>query len=466
MPLPVSRAVVFGIALAAQSAALWAAPSPKPDAAGPVGLAPNDRLTSDEIKDLRESIKGLLVRFERQGTVLEELGKNVSTITARVDDDLPVKLDPLKASIIAETVRRSDDVKTALAKLAGDLEKNSQDTAGQYREIAATLARLQEEAAKSDRAAGEAIADLRKTIALSHNAAATVLVPAENAPPLLPLLAAILAATLVLAALMFFHGGAQRRAQRAALEQMAAALAQARDALLAEIQAHPPVAAGASASVPAAPGPKPQPVPVPGTATVLPVNSDDHTTKNFSTQPSDERATVHHPVPAGGGISSAACWPAVFLDPASPLSAWRERIESHLASNEHPALPVFSAFLALRLLCSRQPAPLLPETSAAVVALSQTLYSYWDSLPDLSDDDRARANSDWIQAIKALVSTPAPKLEIREIIVGARFDSDSMQTVQEGPGSHLNVAAVFSWATLDRSGERVKIVHRARIATN
>jgi hypothetical protein len=129
-------------------------------------------------------------------------------------------------------------------------------------------------------------------------------------------------------------------------------------------------------------------------------------------------------------------------------------------------LPVFSAFLALRTLCARQPAPLLAEVGAAVITLSQTLYLYWDSLPDLNEEERARASSDWIQAVKAITAAAAPKLEIREITPGVRFDSDSMQTVQEGPGNHLNVAAVFSWVTLDRSGERVKTLQRARIATN
>jgi hypothetical protein len=50
-------------------------------------------------------------------------------------------------------------------------------------------------------------------------------------------------------------------------------------------------------------------------------------------------------------------------------------------------------------------------------------------------------------------------------MTGARVDPDLMIPVTEGAGNHLNVAEVLSWAVMDRSGDRPRILHRAQIAT-
>lgn len=465
LPAVVPGAVMISLLLFAMGAAATTRPEP-------VAPVPADAIAAADVKKLQDTIKGLHDRFEDQGKILLKNSDDLGTLTKRVDDYLkPSTLDPVKTGLAA-VVNKINDLQVAVGRLAEAQEKQTADTATQFRDVMAALARLQEQLAKSDAATDASIVRLRQAVAASYASATSSPKPADNTASLLPLLGTIVAATLVLAVIILLNGRTQRRAQRTAQEQLAAALTQTRDSLLTEIQTRAPAASSVNAGAPAGADSlaeiraKLQSVLEHLNPTVPAVHSDDHTTKIFPPTPLDERITVHHPVPTGAGIPSTACWPAAFFDPASPLSPWRERIESHLASREHPSLPVFSAFLALRTLCARQPAPLPGEVGAAVITLSQALYAYWDSLPDLSDDERARASSDWIQAVKALISSAAPKLEIREIVVGTRFDSDSMQTVQEGPGNHLNVAAVFSWATLDRSGERVKILQRARIATS
>jgi outer membrane murein-binding lipoprotein Lpp len=461
-PAAASVAVLLSLILCASVPA-----ATKPDPAVP---PPADAITAADVKSLQEAIKSLHARFEAQGKILEKNSDDLGTLTKRVDDYLkPSLLKPLEDGL-GTVVKKLSDLNEAQGNLAAAQAKAATDAAAQYREVTAALTRLQEALAKSDQAGDASIADLRKTIAATHATGLGAAVPAAEPTPLAPLLGAIAAATLLLIVVIFLSG----RAHRAAHAQLAAALAETREALRAELQARTPaapaVAAGGAgtggADILAENVAKLQSVIAQLNPDVPAVPSDDHTTKNFTASPADERTTVHQAPAVGPGIASAACWPAAFFDADSPLTPWRVRIESHLGSKEHPALPVFSAFLALRTLCARTPAPVLAEVGAAVVALSQALYAYWESLPELGEDERARASSDWIQAVKALTADAAPKLEIREIIVGTRFDSDSMQTVQEGSGNHLTVVAVHSWATLDRSGERVKILQRARIATN
>jgi hypothetical protein len=444
--------------------------------AEPAVPASVDTITAADVKPLREAIKSLHDRFEDQGRILLKNSDDLSTLTKRVDDYLrPSTLKPIEDGLTV-IVKKLSDLNAAMGKLADAHEKQAADTVAQFREVTAALARLQEDLAKSGQAsqasAEAGIALLRKDLATSRKPASASVAPAEYSGLYL---GATGTAIFILAVLIFMQGRTQRRALRSAQEQLAAVVVQTRDALLAEFQARSPTAAADSPVVVSALAgtdglaeirAKLQSVVEHLNPVVSTVHPDDHTTKKFADSPADELTTARNPVIPGAGIPSTACWPAVFLDPTSPLAAWRERIESHLSSKEHPALPVFSAFLALRMLCVRQPAPLLAEVGAAVVTLSQALYTYWESFPDFNDDDRTRASSDWIQAVKGLTSSVAPKLEIREIIVGTRFDSDSMQTVHEGSGNHLNVVAVYSWATLDRSGDRVKVLHRAHIATN
>jgi hypothetical protein len=162
-------------------------------------------------------------------------------------------------------------------------------------------------------------------------------------------------------------------------------------------------------------------------------------------------------------VASRLLWPAEFLDPKSPLSRWRFLLESHLADEDHPALPVLAALLGLRTVVSKRAAA--AEIGAAAYTLSQSLHAYWNSLTDLSADDRQQASSAWLASTRAQVAPAAPRVELREVMTGARVDPDLMIPVREGAGNHLNVAAVFSWAVMDRSGDRPKILHRAQIAT-
>ena len=458
----------LAIFLSVSPARLGAATKPEP--AGP---APAESITTADVKTLREAIKSLHDRFEDQGRILLKNSDDLSTLTKRVDDYLrPSTLKPVEDGVTAN-FKKLGDLNGAMARLADAQEKQAADTAAQFREVTAALARLQEELAKSgpaSQAATEAgLAQLRKDLVTSRMPAAAAAAPAED--PVLHL-GAIGAATFILGVFIFLQGRNQRQALRAAQEQLVAALAQTREALRAEIQTRAPSVAAVSPAAGAPAGAdglaeiraKLQSVLEHLKPAAPSVHADDHTTKKFPDTPADERTTARNPVNPGAG--PAAQWPAVFFDPASPLSAWRVRIESHLSSKEHPASAVPAALVALRSLCTRQPAPAPADVGAAVIALSQALYAYWDSLPDLTDDDRVRASSDWMHAVKAIMAPAAPRLEIREVQAGDRFDSDSMQTVQAGSGNHLSVAAVYSWAILDRSGERAKILHRARIATN
>lgn len=455
-------AVAMGLFMAT---ALFAA---KPEPVLPAA-PPADTITAADVRKLQDTIKGLHERFEDQGKILRQNSDDLGTLTKRVDDYLkPSTLEPVKTGLAA-VVNKINNLQEAVGRQAETQEKQAADAAKELHDVAAAISRLQEQLGKSDQTADASMAQLRKDITASRAPSLPVLPASDQTVFLRPLLISIATATVILGVIIVLTGRAQRRTLGQAQAQLATALTQTRESLLAEIQSRQPAGPGTAT----------------GTADSLaeiraklhsvlehlnpiapPVQSDDHTTQGFSRTPSDEHATVHLPNPAGSGIPSSACWPAAFLDPASPLFSWRERIEGHLASSEHPALPVFSAFLALRTLSARQPAPLPTEVGAAVMVLSQALYAYWESLPGLSDDDRAHASSVWMQAVKSLIASVAPKLEIREIIAGARFDSDSMQTVHEGTGNHLSVAAVYSWALLDRSGERVQVLQRARIATN
>jgi hypothetical protein len=455
-------------------ATLFAVNAKTDPAAPPIVLpAPVDPAWQGDVKKLQEAIKRLYESYEAQGKILDKNSDALSGLAYRVEN-ISTLIDSLRTGLTTLAIKTTD-LKDAQGRLATAQETQAAETAARFREIAAAVADLQAQLAKSDQAADANLANLRLTIAASRTPALGAAPPSDNQALLLPLLGAMAAATLILAAFIFLSGRSQRRNLEAAQAHLEAVLAQARALPPTEPDAgYPaqirstPVASetGAAADHLAEIHAKLQNLVDQLNPPAPPVHNDDHTTKGSPFLPPDEQATVRLPVLPASGIPSSACWPAAFFDAGSPLTSWRERIESHLASTEHPAMPVLSAFLSLRTLCARQPAPLLPEVGTAVVALSEALYAYVDSLTDLPEDDRARASSDWIPAVKALTSVVAPKLEIREVIAGTRFDADSMQTVRQGSGNHLSVAAVLSWATLDRSGERVKVLQRARIATN
>ena len=172
-------------------------------------------------------------------------------------------------------------------------------------------------------------------------------------------------------------------------------------------------------------------------------------------------------VPVGASpepsVASRLLWPEEFLDPKSPLSRWRFLLESHFADEDHPALPVLAALLGLRTVLKKPAAAV--EIGAAAFTLSQSLHAYWNSLTDLSVDDVQQASSAWLASIRAQVAPAAPRVELREVMTGARVDPDLMVPVKEGAGNHLNVAAVFSWAVMERGADRPRILNRAQIAT-
>lgn len=462
------RAVVVVVAFAVQSAAL-SADTPAKNNPGPgvvlPGAAAGDPAASVNTKELKDAITALHNRFEVQGTILAEIKNELGTIRARVDDDLPVKLDPLKASLV-ELVRRSDDLKGAQGKLADALEKAAADSAAKSADLSAKLAEVQKQTAALDKLHDD-IVDLRRDVANLNRPSATA-APAAVASPV-PTLVGLAVCTVLLAVFVLYTGRAQRRAST---DAVGAAIAQAREQIQASLQQK---LQSSSAEIDKTLTGREQSVAetlaqlqqLAERLEKIDRRSDDVPTKSYvhQTVPFDEKTTVPRVAPGEPSIPSQVVWSPPFLDPSSPLARWRALLESHLASKDHPALPVLASLLTLRLLLEKSPAPTLPEVAQAVATLSQAAHAYWQSLADLSDDDRLRASADWIGGIKQLTATAAPKLDIREVVPGTRFDPDTMQTVQEGPGNHLNVATVFSWALLDRSGERPKVLHRARIAT-
>lgn len=448
----------IGLAGAAWLAPVVAAPT-KPEPAAPPAAEP---INAADIRKLQDTIKGLHERFEDQGRILNKIGDDLGKVTFQVDEFLKAsKFEPLEKGL-ATVVKRIGDLNTPLGNLSEGQAKELAALAAQAKDNQAAIESLRHAVEKSAADAAAGAAQLRKDLAASLAKAGAPPAPVGNPPSLLVLLAALAGAVVILGGIILATGASLRRAQREALAALTAALAtpaitaprpETSDAgataatdSLAEIRAKLQSIAEVLAAAP----PNMQP--------------DDHTTKQLKPPP-DEQTTVRLPG-ANGGISPTACWPAVFLDPVSPLAAWRQRIESHLSSAEHPALPILAAMLSLRVLCARQPAPPLAEVGAAVTVLSQALHDYWDSLPELTEDERVAAGSQWMKAIKALVSTAAPRLEIREVVPGARFDSDNMQTIRQGPGNHLTVTAVHSWIALDRSEERVKVLQRARVSVN
>lgn len=456
--------VAITLAFATQTAALAAAGSkanPGPPVGAPAGVAASESISATDIKKLQEAIKALHDRYEQQGETLTKANETLEVLRNRIDQDLhPVNLDSLRGSI-AEIIRRLAELNSDLKQLASAQDRRVADDAARIGGISAALTRLQEQVATID---GD-LAQLRKTLAArAAPAAATSEAPAAM---LGPTLVALAVCTLLLAALIFLAGRAQRRAVNASL---ATAIAQARDQTPGGL---PPDLSVASSERDRTLASREQSV-AENLAHLQdlidrlesPVRRLDEKAipEGPKTVPLDEKTTIPMMPASGLDIASNVLWPAPFLDPASPLVRWRTLLESHLKSPEHPALPVLSALLALRV-AAEGLAPSAQDVAGAVAALSRALHAYWDSLAELSADDRQRASTEWIAGIKTLIATAALKLDIREIVPGVRFDPDTMQTMQEGPGNHLNVAAVFSWAIFDRSGERPKVLHRARIAT-
>jgi hypothetical protein len=466
------RAPVLLFALVAAHAGYSAETPAKPAAAPPtitLGGAPTaSRLEADDVQKLRDSIDALLKRYERQGEVLTKIQDSLERF--RVDAETNFRrldLEPVQKNIVIETVKRTDELKVAQGNLAKDFEANVKADEAKFAQLATALDRVSAQLAALEKLPAD-LGQLRTTLSNASSRPATAVVPAEPAAPTTTLLA-LGVCTVLLIATVLYSASAQRRALAAAT---ATAVGQARDQLTASLQQVSQSSAserdrtltGREQSVADTLA---QLQKLAARFELLDRRSDDVATKRAvvpATVPSDEKTTVPRPAPSEPSIPSEILWAPPFLNPASPLARWRALLEAHLASPDHPALPVLSALLRLRVLLS-SPSPAQPDVVEAVAALSQAAHAYWQSLSDLNEDDRQRASADWIGGIKQLISPVAPKLDLREIVPGARIDPDTMQTVREGPGNHLNVAAVFSWAILDRSGDRPKVLHRARIAT-
>lgn len=440
------RCLAAGLLLAATAALRGNTPPAKSDAPAPPAAEPV--LSPADVQQLRTAIDSLRQRFEGQGDILKKLNQDLNDLGGRLDQNLrPADLDPLKESIRTIVVD-IHNLQGAVGKLAASGDQRSGETAAQINKLSTKLEGLQDEMTKLE----EELVQLRKSEAPRA-------VPAPPAAPAFPLAAVAglaIGCTLLLAGLIIFASRPRRAppaprgdltatpgAIQAELKQgLEAATAEwsrtlaGREQRLAEMLEEMQRLVGHERKEPA-------PGAVPPSA------------------PTEERTTVPGAAPLA---FSDALWPAPFLDPASPLARWRALLESHLASPEHPALAVLSTVLALRVAVER-PEATPSDVAAAVAAVSLAAHGYWHSLAELSEEDRQRASADWVHGLKQLLTPVTPTLEIREIIPGARFDPATMQTVQDGPGNHLNVATVFSWAILERAGERPKVLHRARIAT-
>ena len=458
--------LLAGILLAPLPApGLRAAPAAaKPEPASPTAAAPapGNALSPEQIQSLQQAIKALLQRYEDQGNSFTAIHEELQKLRTDINQNLgAADLSPQLKDSVATIVRRILDLQNAIGKQAGDAEARSATAKAQNDTITGKLAALQEQVARLD----DEVVQFRKAEA-GRVVSAPAVAPAF---PLALVSGLVAACTLLLAGLVLWAGAQRRREQQATLAAISGAIGQTREELDRRLQAVESetgrLLAASEKSVTAAlaefrrtlenlapagppPPPAPPPVTMPPRKTPPPISTE-------------ERTTV-----AAGGTSvalAASLWPAEFRDPASPLARWRALLESHLASKEHPALPVLSAVVALRVTVER--APRLQEVADAVAAVAVAVHAYWGSLTDLSEDDRQRASADWIRGLKQYVAGVAPTLEIREVEPGARFDPDTMQTVQSGAGNHLNVAAKFSWVILDRGGERARVLHRARIAT-
>jgi len=418
--------------------------------AGAVDLAPAD------VKELQKAIKALHERYEEQGKALTKANDTLEILRSRIEQDLhPVDLDPLKESL-GKIVRNIADLQGAVGKLAAAQEQRAAGETPKFAEFTAALTSLKEQVAKLD----DNLAQLRKTVAAR---AAPAPQPVEPGFRFGAALALSAVCTLLLAGLIVYTSRRQHRERQTLRGELTAATNQTREHLRQSLQA-------TAADLNRALSDREQRL----TDTLNEMQRLLTQLDRAESRPdADWPPVTTPPMPtdektAGSGGSSLAysdaLWPSVFLDPSSPLTRWRALLESHLSSPEHPALPVLSAVLALRVTLERSVLT-LPDVADAVAAVSLAIHAYWNSLTELREEDRQQADADWIGGLKHIVAPAVPSLDIREIVPGARFDPNTMQTVQEGSGNHLNVAAVYSWVLLDRSGERPKILHRARIAT-
>ena len=463
----VSRAVasvLFGSAISLSAVSKVA----EPVASEP----PPEAISISDVRKLQETIKGLHDRFEAQGGILQKNNEELGLISRRLDDFLRTSsLEPVKTGV-ATMVRKNGELQESIGRLSAAIDALAAQSAKDSHEVGLAIARLQDVQAASATQSEKNIQQLRQTLGSAHAQSASVAPANEGVQRVFWIVAAFSLASMLLIVTVLLMLRSQLRILRSLVEQSNTPFIGKAAGVPSVVLPSEPIATESNEPSTATTGLDLVPI-LAQLQSLLeqlnhkesPVHTDNQLGNTPSALQSGGNDVARHSAESASATPAFADWPDAFVDANSPMDRWRSRIELDFSSSERPARPVYSALITLRNLCGRQPVPSLNEVSAAVVALSIALHSYWDALADLTEDERAGAGLDWIRAVKSITLKVAPKLEIREVLVGDRFDSDSMQTVQDGPGSHLNVAAVFSWATLDRSGERVKVIQRARIAT-
>lgn len=438
--------------------------------------------TSAQLEQLRKDVEGIdksvggladaiRNKSEDQTKILDRINGALSQIHSGVDNlntRVPIDSFPIR---LPEIRNQLDNLDSLIQQMESDLKKSdlargsaSTATGEKIAQITDALARIEKQCGALDANLGQ----LRNSLATDLGRKTEP--SSRESSPWVPVLAVTVLFTFVVVVAAFISVRLQRAGSEADRDSLSVMIAQARD----QVQAVVDERLKASSSE------------LGRTLTGRELNSDEIISQmqrlaekverlaslelertaspSPSSVPFDERPTIKGFVPAGPNISSSALWPPAFLDPAAPICRWRDMLEGHIVSLQSSALPVLATWLTIRTVAEKATAS-LPEIGDSVAAFSAACYSYWDGMQDLAQEDRQRANTDWAQALRTYLAPVAPKLEIREIVPGVRFDSSLMQTIKEGPGNHLNVAEVHSWAVLDRSGERPKVLNRARITT-
>jgi hypothetical protein len=455
MRLPGLTLAVLAFSCGLPAGRLIAATPPKADttaaAVTPPAVRSEPALSSADIQQLRDAIEGLRQRYEGQGEILKKINENLDSLGARLDPSKrPADLASLREGI-GTLVGRVNESHAAVVQLRDALTRTSADNATATSALSAGVARLQEQ-----------ITALDSDLARLHQDAAARNAVAPAAPAgvgLGALVAVVAAGTLLLGAAVAFFGLRSRAVPPTVSTAVVASLEQ-------EIRQ---LREGFAAQKSARPAPPPDTRPLTDAVARLEslverLETPAPSPSEAPTLPQAEYSAAPRPASVESAVALPGLWPSPFLDAASPLARWRDALEADLASAEHPSLPVVASLLALRLVAGRPAAP-VDEVAEAVANLSEALHHYWQNLPDLTEDGRIQAGGDWIDGVRLMIARVAPQLSIEQIVPGPRIDSNTMQTVQQGTGNHLNVAEVFSWTIRDLSGERPRILHRARIAT-
>ena len=359
--------------------------------AGAVNLAPAD------VKELQKAIKALHDRYEEQGKALTKANETLDILRSRVEQDLhPVDLGSLTEGL-GKIVRNIADLQSAVGKQAAAQEQRTAGETHQFAEFTAALTSLKEQVAKLD----DNLAQLRKTVAAR---AAPAPQPGGVGFQFGAALALAAVCTLLLAGLIVYTSRLQHRERQTLRSELTAATNQTREHLQQSLQA--------TADWNRALSDREQRL----TDTLnemqrLLTQLARAESRPDAAWPFDETTP---PMPAdeetivSGGSTLAysdALWPAVFLDPSSPLARWRTLLESHLSSPEHPALPVLSTVLALRVTLEHS-APTLPDVADAMAAVSLAIHAYWNSLTEFSE--RTASTPTLIGSAVSSRSSPRP----------------------------------------------------------